>query len=293
MAPRQSKTDAPEVIDAADTVAALQTDAAAHALAVNKAFGVTEYNLNAAMSRLRGLMATASQTMLEIGETLALIHAHETADAFREVLTTTGLEVRVAQRMMQAARKFRLALTKPQAAALRDLSRGTLLELLVLDDEEVAELANGGTVLDMTLDEVAAMPTSKLRAELRKLRAEKKEADETAQRQLEAKNTKLDEMDAQLIKYTQGNRDVEARLAADRETFAVESMQAASIELLGAIQRFGLAVADCLADGSPTRRELAHGATSFTFQRIAQIALEHQFPVDFESVVNPFGELEG
>lgn len=293
MAPRQAKTDTPEVIDAAEAVANLQSEASAHVMTVNKAFGITEYNLDAALSRLRGLMATASQTMLEIGETLALIHAQEPADTFRDILSQAGLEDRTARRMMQAARKFRLALTKPQAAALQDLSRGTLLELLVLDDEEVAELANGGTVLDMTLDEVAAMPTSKLRAELRKLRAEKKEADETAQRQLEAKNTKLDEMDAQLIKYTQGNRDVEARLAADRETFAVESMQAASIELLGAIQRFGLAVADCLADGSPTRRELAHGATSFTFQRIAQIALEHQFPVDFESVVNPFGELEG
>ena len=48
--------------------------------------------------------------------------------------------------MMQAARKFRLGLTAPQQAALQDLSRGTLLELLVLDDEDVQELADGGTV---------------------------------------------------------------------------------------------------------------------------------------------------
>lgn len=293
MAPRQNKTDAPEVIDAAEAVASLQGEAAAYALAVNKAFGITEYNLESALSRLRGLMSTASQTMLEIGETLALIHAKESPEDFHQILAQAGLEDRTARRMMQAARKFRLGLTKPQAAALQDLSRGTLLELLVLDDEEVAELANGGTVLDMTLDEVAAMPTSKLRAELRKARAEQKETTDTTERLLASKNEKIDMLEAQVDKYTHGGRDVEARLAADRETFAVESMQAASIELLGAIQRFGLSVADCLADGSPTRRELAHGACAFTFQRIAQIALEHQFPIDFESVVNPFGELEG
>lgn len=287
MASRQSKTDTPEVIDAADTVAALQTEAAAHALAVNKAFGITEYNLDAALSRLRGLMATASQTMLEIGETLALIHAHETSDAFRDVLTTTGLELRVAQRMMQAARKFRLALTKPQAAALQDLSRGTLLELLVLDDEEVAELANGGTVLDMTLDEVAAMPTSKLRAELRKARAAEKEKTETTDRLLAAKNQKIDELESQVDKLTHGGKDMEARLAAERESNAVEAMQGAGTDLLGAVQRYGLAVADCLADGSPTRRALAESTTNWLFQALTGLVTEYQLNIDLARLIDP------
>lgn len=293
MAPRQSKTDAPEVMDAAEAVASLQGEAAAHALAVNKAFGITEYNLEAALSRLRGLMATASQTMLEIGETLALIHAKESADDFHHILAQAGLEDRTARRMMQAARKFRLGLTKPQAAALQDLGRGTLLELLVLDDEEVAELANGGTVLDMTLDEVAAMPTSKLRAELRKARAEQKEFAETTQRQIAAKNTALDEKDALLIKYTQGKGDVEARLAADRETFAVEAMQASATELLSAVQRFGLAVADCRADRSPTRQALAESTTNWLFQRLVDVVTEHELNIDLARLIDPTTGGEG
>lgn len=287
MAPRQSKTDAPEVIDAADTVAALQTDAAAHALAVNKAFGVTEYNLNAAMSRLRGLMATASQTMLEMGETLTLIHEHEPAEAFRDVLARAGLEDRAARRMMQAARKFRLGLTAPQQAALQDLSRGTLLELLVLDDEDVQELADGGTVLGLDLDDVSTMPTSKLRQELRKARAAQKEKTETADRLLAAKNQKIDELESQVDKLTHGGKDMEARLAAERESNAVEAMQGAGTELLGAVQRYGLAVADCLADGSPTRRALAESTTNWLFQALAGVVTEYQLNIDLARLIDP------
>lgn len=287
MAPRQSKTDTPEVIDAAEAVADLQSEASAHVLTVNKAFGITEYNLDAALSRLRGLMATASQTMLEIGETLALIHAQEPADTFRDILSQAGLEDRTARRMMQAARKFRLALTKPQAAALQDLSRGTLLELLVLDDEEVAELANGGTVLDMTLDEVAAMPTSKLRAELRKARAAEKEKTETTDRLLAAKNQKIDELESQVDKLTHGGKDMEARLAAERESNAVEAMQGAGTDLLGAVQRYGMAVADCLADGSPTRRALAESTTDWLFQALTGLVTEYQLNIDLARLIDP------
>lgn len=281
------KITTPEVLDAASDMEQLQQAAAAHSVAVNKALGVTEYNLDAAVSRLRGLMATASQTMLEMGETLTLIHEHEPADAFREVLARAGLEDRAARRMMQAARKFRLGLTAPQQAALQDLSRGTLLELLVLDDEDVQELADGGTVLGLDLDDVSTMPTSKLRQELRKARAAEKEKTETADRLLAAKNQKIDELESQVDKLTHGGKDMEARLAAERESNAVEAMQGAGTELLGAVQRYGLAVADCLADGSPTRRALAESTTNWLFQALASVVTEYQLNIDLARLIDP------
>lgn len=280
-----------EVLDATAT-AGLQQEAAAYALAVNKALGVTEYNPAACINRIRGLMSAASQAMLEIGETLILIREHESAQGFADMLETVGMERRTALRTMQAARKFRLGLTAPQQAALQDLSRGTLLELLVLDDEDVAELAEGGSVLGLQLDDVATMPTSKLRLELRKARQAQKEATETAERLLASKNEKIDHLETQVDKYTHGGKDEKARLAAEREANAVAAMQASATELLGAIQRFGVAVADCLADPSATRREVAETTTQWLFQRIVLVTLENEIPVDFAALVNPsFGEV--
>ena len=281
----------PKNIEVIDANANLQKEAAAHALAVNKALGVTEYNPAACVSKLRGLMATASQTMLEIGETLILVHEHESAQGFADMLAQVGMERRTAMRTMQAARKFRLGLTSSQQTALQDLSRGTLLELLVLDDEDVQELADGGSVLGLQLDDVATMPTSKLRQELRKARQAQKEASETAERLLASKNEKIDHLETQVDKYTHGGRDEKARLAAEREANAVAAMQASATELLGAIQRFGVAVADCLADPTPTRRELAESTAQWLFQRIVLVTLENEIPVDFAAMVNPnFGE---
>lgn len=270
-----------------DRTVQAQHDASAHALAVHKALGVTEYNPDAALSKLRGLMGSATQTMLDIGETLILIRENETDLRWLAMLDTAGLERRMATRMMQAARKFRLSLTGPQQTALQDLSRGTMLELLVLDDEEIQELATGGTVAGLELDDVATMPTSTLRAELRKARAVAKEAAATAERLLLSKNEKIDSLETQVDKYTHGGRDVEARLAAEREANAATAMQAAATELLASVQRFGLAVTDCLAEPTETRRAMAENSTVWVFQRIAQIGLEHAIPVDFSAIVNP------
>ena len=47
-------------------------------------------------------------------------------------------------------------------------NKSKLIELLVLDDDQVAELNDGGTVAGITLDDVAAMSVSDLRKALRK-----------------------------------------------------------------------------------------------------------------------------
>ena len=49
-------------------------------------------------------------------------------------------------------------------------------------------------------------------------------------------------------------------------------------------------MADCLAEPTSTRTALAQSSVTWTFQRVAQVAIDNQLPVDFESVVNPFKE---
>ena len=57
--------------------------------------------------------------------------------------------------------------------------------------------------------------------------------------------------------------------------------------MLGAVQRYGLAVADCLADGSPTRRALAESTTNWLFQALASVVTEYQLNIDLARLIDP------
>ena len=117
---------------------------------------------------------------------------HETPSEFWAIMDSANLNRRMVQRMIQTAVKFspeKLGNAKSEAVA--QLGRSKMFELLVLDDEEIAEFCEGGSVAGITLDDVSRMTTSELRAALREDR-------ETHARQLTDKNKKIDDLDAKL-----------------------------------------------------------------------------------------------
>ena len=99
-------------------------------------------------------------------------------------------------------------------------NKSKLIELLVLDDDQVAELNEGGTVAGITLDDVATMSVSDLRKTLREARAEaeandkllsEKRPDRHAQEERDAANRRIkaEKPDAQLVGL---HTEVEAEL---------------------------------------------------------------------------------
>ncbi|MBN0091710.1 hypothetical protein JTL65_33920, partial [Pseudomonas aeruginosa] len=71
-----------------------------------------------------------------------------------------------------------------------------LFEMLVLDDEEIQELELTGQTGELSIDDVATMSVKELRKALREAREDKK-----ALAQVNAdKNTKIDELAAQLAR---------------------------------------------------------------------------------------------
>lgn len=289
----RTKTKAAEVIhtgleNSAEALQTLQREGANHELAVHEAMGSVEpYNRMEVMARIRGLMEAGARVMLELGEQLIRLRENEPEADFSTAMASLGMDTRTAYRCMQASRKFRLGMNPDQQAALEDLSRGKMYELLVLDDEEVKTLADGGTVAGLTLDEIDTMSTSELRRTLRQERAKAKADLDTKDRQIAAKNEVLDQRDAELDKLTHGGRDTEKRLAAEREQNAIKAFHDSGLELLGAIQKFDLAVADCLAEQTEARTTLAEQTVTWLFQRIAQIATDRGMPVDFTAIVDP------
>lgn len=245
------------------------------------------YSRENALIRLRGYMVTATEAMLNIGLELIHIRENESPDDYARLIERAGMERRIAQRCMQAARKFHTALPADKRGAFESLGKSKMLELLVLDDEDIEALADGEAVAGVTLDEVDTMSTSELRAALRESKR-KAEADaSTAGRLLDGKNQQIDKLTEQLDRATNGAPDDKARAAAEREAAAVRTVADATLALLGQVQQFDQALGALLACASQSSRTHAEQTCAFAFERIAEIATERQMPVDFAAIVAP------
>lgn len=147
------------------------------------------------MHEARFYMSQSAEAMLEAGKRLIILKEHEPHGDWMHALQELGIEYRLAARTMQAAIRFSNVSTSTHLIKAAQ-SKSKLFELMVLDDEELEALADGGTVAGITLDDVEKMPVSKLRAELRKAR----EQAEDTQRILEDKNKKIDDQAKKLTK---------------------------------------------------------------------------------------------
>lgn len=131
----------------------------------------------------------ASTSIFEAGRRLVLLREFHAHGEWTECLARLGMAPRAAQRLIQLAVKFDL----PNASTsthFEKLGKSKLIELAVLDDDEIKELADGGTVLNLTLDAIDKLGVSELRAALRAANEEKEAKD----RLLAEKNTRLDEL---------------------------------------------------------------------------------------------------
>lgn len=91
--------------------------------------------------------------VLEIGRGLYVLKELCGHGQFLARLDVLGIEPRLGQRFMLAAFKFSNATSTPLLKGARNQTK--LFELLVLDDEQLAELVFNGQFGELTLDDVA------------------------------------------------------------------------------------------------------------------------------------------
>lgn len=150
------------------------------------------YDRDRMIDEARHYMGESARAMLESGARLALIRSQEPHGNWIKVCEQLGLARNTASRMISAASKFA---NGPTSDHLERISGSKLFELLVLDDEDVEVLNQGGEVEGIgDLDDIARMTVRELREALRELRADVA----TKEKLLEAKNKKLDQLTAQL-----------------------------------------------------------------------------------------------
>lgn len=210
-----------------------------HRLEIMQQFGDgLPYERDRIVHETRFYMAQSAEAMLEAGKRLVILKENEPHGDFINILENDlGLEPRVARRMMQASVKFLgNGDQNSKRTALTVLGKTKLYELMILDDEELDALADGGTVAGATLDDIDRMTSRELKAALREAR----ETNAAQQRVLADKNEKIDSLSTKLEKKSRiqpPKPDEEVKkLRAEVTALAVEAESAIAVRLSSAFE---------------------------------------------------------
>ncbi|MDY4378666.1 DUF3102 domain-containing protein [Pectobacterium brasiliense] len=204
-----------------------------HKLQVMNQFGDgLPYERSRIVHEARFYMAQSAEAMLEAGKRLTILKECEPHGEFEIIVREElGIPERTAQRLMQASIKFMNPQLQTKAPTLALLGKSKLFELMTEDDESLAELADGGTVAGLTLDDVDRMSCRELRQALREAR----ETNTAQQRVLTDKNQKIDDLTTKLDKKSRiqpppPNQEAE-KLRKEVSAIAYEAEAAITVRL--------------------------------------------------------------
>lgn len=220
----------------ADQLPAMELAVATHQEAVLAQYGDGQpYDRTRYIDRCRYHMVRSAEEALEVGRCLIVMKECEGHGAWLPMLKEIGVEARAAQKLMQIALRYKNAQSTAHLVEAAQ-SKGKLLELLVLDDDELTALNDGETVLGLTLDDVEQSSVSELRAKLRMAKASEESAVAAAaakassdlaakDKLIAAKSQRISELVEQLNKQ-------EGMTTDERAVLLEERLNAASTEVV-------------------------------------------------------------
>ena len=182
-----------------------------HSMAVMAQWANGEkYDENVMIERGRYAMRQTLEGMFELGRVLIIIKEHSDHGRFMDIIADNfGLHQREANRLMNATQRFTTPAMQKAQPKLMDLGKSKLLELLTEEDDELVELAEGGSINGVTLDEVDRMTVRELRTALkdsredleaaRKVSATKQETIDELNHTLEKTRKKLADADPEKV----------------------------------------------------------------------------------------------
>lgn len=234
------------------------------------------------------------EACLELGKRLILLKEITPYGEFKQRTEMLNISYRTANRFMTTALKFSKSDNLSLLKAAGNQSK--LLELLVLDDEEITELSNGGSVNDINLDDIDRMTASELRKALRDAKNTISSRDqdlETKNQVIQKKDQKCNELDEKLTKL---NSPAEVAKRAETEEqqlekAAMETLSTESHMLLNAVMRFNNAINGVLDVANEKHigqlYERVDETVIANYQRIADFTKTLGVQVDFENMVSP------
>lgn len=248
------------------------------------------YDQQRVINECRFYMAQSAEAMLEAGKRLILLKEHEAHGEFTYIVTEQlGINERVARRMMQAAFKYNSPQLEAKRTTLAALGKAKLFELMAEDDEELAALAEGGSVAGLTLDDIDRMSTRELRLAIRKERQDAGDSREGLEKVIAQKDKKLNEFSLELERLQRMPPEAKEAERQRIESETLTRLQDASLKLMFEVQTFSQSVADCLAGAEPesAMQEAVCSTVRWLFQRVDEVAKGNGIPVDFAEMVTP------
>lgn len=143
----------------------------------------------------------AQEAFFEFGRVLVVLKEHMPHGKFQATVKSEfGISPESARKMIQATVKFCSPQLLKAQPKLLTLGKSKLFELMTEDDKDLQELADGGSVNGITLDDVDRMTRNELRAALR----ESRDTAEAKDKIIADKNKKVDELAEKLAKKQTG-----------------------------------------------------------------------------------------
>jgi hypothetical protein len=155
-------------------LASLPSIAEFSAVKLAEELGYTEIlTVGALEDGIRFYQQRTAEACLELGKRLLLLKELSAHGEFLDRVKLLGFSKQSASRFMSAAHKF-TKMKSPNVGLLAQTvgTQAKLLELLILDDDDIEELAKGNEANGVTLDEIECMTATELRKALRKHKAE-------------------------------------------------------------------------------------------------------------------------
>ncbi|MBX6094151.1 hypothetical protein [Pseudomonas aeruginosa] len=227
-------------------------------------------------------MRRSVEACLEVGRGLQVLKKACGHGEFADRLEVLGIDRHVAARFMQSAAKFAsLGNNSTLTKAIGNQTK--LFEMLVLDDEEVQELELTGQTGELSIDDVATMSVKELRKALREAREDKK-----ALAQVNAdKNTKIDELAAQLArKPLVVVQPMDEQLAERREELAIKAT-AAEAAIAGALHPAVQLLVEKGEESGQDQRPIIAGMLAQVERALLQIRAEYNIPATLSASATP------
>ena len=161
---------------------------------IDRRFGMGRpYDLHACISIAREAAHSFKERLFVIGNMCTLIKEHEQKGMYEQALLDIGIDPAFARKCRAVVAKFGGTDAKKEIAERLDGTK--LIALLTESDERIEALIDGGTVRNLSLDDIDRMSVSEVRAALRKEREERQHEAEAHEDIVSRKDKKIAQLD--------------------------------------------------------------------------------------------------
>ena len=227
------------------------------------------------------------ESCMEIGKRLLLIKEQTPHGEFNKRIEMLNFTPRMAQKFMSAVLKF--SKTNSNSLLQKAGNQTKLLELVMLDDDEIELIEQGGSIGDVSLDTIETMSVRELKKALRDAKADI----DAKEQVIKTKDQKANELLAENAKL-KSPAQIKERAESEQQQFeqaAIAKLNAAKDAFLPAFTKFtndiGGVIDTADAKDLPQLYENIDELLIYACQRIAGYVQSLGTQVNFEEIVKP------